>query len=148
MFSHNHNTAPQPPALHPTKKTKNDAEILVLKGGIFRSAAGGKRKCKERWTPHAPGRASRDNKTCGKEAFQRAVGRPPPRDRGPGLEARLTVMRKALEPPRPRLRKPLRPSASSPSPGKQHRPEGQARGCTGDPGMVTTSLSLKEQQVG
>lgn len=89
-----------------------------------------------------------DNKKCGKEAFRRAVGRPPPRDRGPGLEARLTAMRKALEPPRPRLRKPLRPSASSPSPGKQHHPEGQARGCTGDPGMVTTSLSLKEQQVG
>lgn len=35
-----------------------------------------------------------------KEAFRRAVGRPPPRDRGPGLEARLTAMRKALEPPR------------------------------------------------
>lgn len=56
-----------------------------------------------------------------KEAFRKAVGRPPPRDRGPGLEARLTAMRKALEPLRPRLRKRLRPSASSPSPGKQHR---------------------------
>lgn len=93
-------------------------------------------------------RAGKRHSGGSKEAFRRAVGRPPPRDRGPGLEARLTVMCKALEPPRPRLCKPLRPSASSPSPGKQHRPEGQARGCTGDPGMVTTSLSLKEQQVG
>lgn len=68
MFSHNHNTAPQPPALHPTKKTKNDAEILVLKGGIFRSAARGKRKCKERWTPRArPGlEGSEKTKRAGK----------------------------------------------------------------------------------
>lgn len=62
-----------------------------------------------------------------KRAGKRHSGGPwgahhPETARGPGLEARLTAMRKALEPPRPRLRKPLRPSASSPSPGKQHRP--------------------------
>lgn len=84
---------------HQKKKSKTAAEILVLKGGVFRSAtaAGGNRKCHARRT-HLARRARprwiRDDEKCVKEAFWRTLGRSQPRNLSPALEARLMAMSK------------------------------------------------------